>query len=243
MVLGLALMVFMGHGGNAANASATSVSYGSLNHPKGPCGNAGQAPCPAADPGWFPVTSASPTAMTSAIVNSRNFASIQGQFGYVALDTPALVHAFDAHTGNSYYDDDHWVVTVRNASGMRCGIFDFVYDRAHQRMRFSSYGVITSVDPHAMLAFPYLSSSVAVTKLGGQRRLGVKAGTQPGLIFFPIDPSFPVLTSPVHKWAAGGNSALNPMWHIAGSDGQDYFVGADLKVHGQKDLPIAQGQP
>src|SRR2546421_8848497 len=176
VVLGLALMVFIGHGGNVVSASgggpsSGSAGYGSLNHPKGPCGNAGQASCAPADPGWFTVTSASPTAMTSAIVNSRNFASIQGQFGYVALDTPALVHAFDAHTGNSYYDDDHWVVTVRNASGMRCGIFDFVYDRAHQRMRFSSYGVITPLDPRARLAFPYTSSPAAMTKLEGQRGL------------------------------------------------------------------------
>ena len=249
VVLGLALLVFIGHGGNVVNASGggpssgVTAGYGSLNHPKGPCGNAGQASCAPADPGWFTVTSESPTAVTSAIASSRNFASMQGQFGYVALDTPALVHAYDAHTGNSYYDDDHWVVSVRNASGMRCGIFDFVYDRPHQRMRFSSYGVITPLDPHARLAFPYTSSPVAVTKLEGQRRLGVKAETQPELIFFPIDPNFSVLTSPVHKWAGGGNSAMNPMWHMVGSDGQDYFVGADLNVHGQKDLPIAKGQP
>jgi hypothetical protein len=239
VVLGLALMVFIGHGG----PSSGSVVYGSLNHPKGPCGNAGQAPCAAVDPGWFPVTSPSPTVVGAAIANSRNFASMQGQFGYVGLDVPALVHAYGAHTGSSYYDDDHWVVSVRDASGMRCGIFDFVYDRAHQRMRFSSYGVITSLDPHARMAFPYTPSPVAVTKLEDQRRLSLKTGTQPELIFFPIDPNFPGLTSPLHKWTGGGNSALNPMWRIVGSDGQDYFVGADLNVHGQKDLPIAIGQP
>jgi len=84
---------------------------------------------------------------------------------------------------------------------------------------------------------------VAVTKLEDQRRLGMKTGTQAVFIFFPIDPDFPGLTSPVHKWTGGGNSALNPMWHIVGSDRQDYFVGTDLNVHGQKDLPIAIGQP
>lgn len=248
VVLGLALMIFIGHGGNVVSASGGGPSsgsngYGSLNHPKGPCGNAGQASCPAVDPGWFPVTSTSPTVVATAIANSRNFASMQGQFGYVGLDVPALVHAYGAHTGNSYYDDDHWVVSVRDASGMRCGIFDFVYDRLHQRMRFSSYGVITSLDPHARMAFPYTPSPVAVTKLEDQHGLGLKTGTMPELIFFPIDPSFPGLNSPVHKWTGGGNSAMNPMWRIVGSDGQDYFVGADLNVHGQKDLPIAQGQP
>jgi hypothetical protein len=168
---------------------------------------------------------------------------MQGQFGFIGLDIPALVHSYGAHTGDSYYDDDHWVVSVRNASGMRSGIFDFVYDRTHQRMRFSSYGVITSLDPHATMAFPYTPSPVAITKLEDQRRVGIKPGTQPELIFFPIDLRFSILTSPVHRWAGGGNSALNPMWHIVGSDGQNYFVGADLNVHGQRDLPVAEGQP
>src|SRR5438477_3007300 len=103
---------------------------------------------------------------------------------------------------------------------MRCGIFDFVYDRAHERMRFSSYGVITSLDPHATMAFPYTPSPVAVTKLEDQHGLSMKTGTQQELIFFPIDPNFPSLTSPAHKWVSGGNAAMDPMWRIVGSDGQ-----------------------
>src|SRR2546423_5637980 len=72
VVLGLALMVFIGHGGNIASASGGGPTsgpggYGSLNHPKGPCGNAGQAPCSAVDPGWFPITSTSPTVVATAI--------------------------------------------------------------------------------------------------------------------------------------------------------------------------------
>jgi len=249
VVFGLALLIIIGHGNTVASASGGGPSsgitagYGSLNHPKGPCGNAGQADCAAVDPGWFPVASGSPDDVARAITGGRDYVSMQGRFGYVSVDTPALVHAYNAHTGNSYYDDDHWVVSVRDASGMRCGIFDFVYDRAHQRMRFSSYGVITSLDTHARLAFPYIPSSIAIAKLQSQRGLGVLAGTQPELIFVPIDPNYPVVTSAVHKWAGGGNSAMDPMWHIVGSDGLDYFVGADLNVHVQNDLPIAVGQP
>ena len=249
LILGLALMLTIRHYNSTAVASgggpaSNSYSgYGSLHHPKGPCGNTGQAPCAPADPGWFSITSTSPADVATAIAHSENFLSMQGQFGYVSLDTPTLVHAYDAHTGNNYYDDDHWVVSVRNAAGMRCGIFDFVYDRTQQRLRFSSFGVITSLDPHSKQAFPYISLSVAVTQLHNQRKLGVKTGTQPELIFFPIDPSFPVLTSPVHNWAGGGNSAMEPMWLLVGTDGQNYFVGTDLAVHIQQDLPIAKGQP
>src|SRR6266571_6787757 len=98
VVLGLALMVFIGHGGNVVSASgggpsSGSVGYGSLNHPKGPCGNSGQAPCAPVNPGWFPVTSESPNVVAGTIAGSKDFASMKGRFGYVALDTPALVHA------------------------------------------------------------------------------------------------------------------------------------------------------
>ncbi len=178
-----------------------------------------------------------------AIAHSDDYVSMQPQFGYVSLDTPTLVHAFDAHTGNSYYDDDHWVVSVRDAAGTRLGVFDFVYDRTGQRLRFSSFGVLNTPDPHSRQAFPYIPASVAIAQLQKQRHVGVVPGTQPELIFFPIDPNFPILTSPSHKWAGGGNSAMNPMWLIVGSDGQSYFIGTDLVVHVQKDLPVAKGQP
>jgi hypothetical protein len=219
------------------------AGYGSLSHPKGPCGNAAQAPCAPIDPGWFPVGSESPGVIAVSIAASRVFAAMENQYGCASLDTPALVHAYGAHTGMDYYDDDHWVVSVHDASGMRCGLFDFVYDRAHQRMRFSSFGVLTSQDPNSRQAFPYISSPVAVALLQSQRKLNVGAGTQPELIFFPIDPSFPYLNSPVHKWAGGGNSAMNPMWYIVGSDSRDYFIGNNLNVSVRQDLPIANGQP
>ena len=250
VVIGFAVMAMIGHAGNGKTATASGggtvtvpVGYGSLNHAKGACGNAGQAACPAVDPGWFSISIESPTAIATAITKSSDYAGIVSHYGCAALDTPVLVHAYDAHTGNSYYDDDHWVVSARNATGMRCGIFDFVYDRTQQRLRFSSYGVLTAQDPHSALAFPYTSSVTAIAALQSQRKLGVMAGTQPELMFFPIDPSFPVLTSPVHKWAGGGNSAMNAMWHIVGADRHDYFVGTDLHVYVQQDLPIAKGQP
>jgi hypothetical protein len=244
----LAFGLITGHYGSVARASGGSggsvpAGYGALNHAKGPCGNAGQAACPAVNPDWFAVPSASSTAIAAAIANSKEYIAMQGRFGYVAMDVPVLVHAYDAHTGNEYYDDDHWVVSVKDTSGLRCGIFDFVYDRARARMRFSSYGVVTPEDVHAQQAFPYVPASVALAQLQHLRGLNAMAGTHPELIFFPIDPTFPYLTSPVHKWSGGGNSAMSPMWYINGSDGHNYFIGTDLQVYVQAQLPVAKGQP
>ncbi len=245
VVLGIVLITIIGHGNSTVDASGTTTgvapAYGSLNHPKGTCGNASQAPCPVSDPAWVSVGAGSPAAVASAITTNQEFIALASQYRFTSLDIPAQVHAYRAHTGVDYYDDDHWVVSVRNNTGMRCGLFDFVFDRAHSRMRFSSYGVLTAQDPHALQAFPYVSSSAALSRLQTQRKLKVLASTRPELIFFPIDPSFPYLTSPVHKWAGGGNSAMNPMWHMSGSDRHDYFLGADLYVHGQQDLPITRG--
>jgi hypothetical protein len=252
LISGLMLMVMIGHrkpsSATASNGpsqvTTVPIGYGSLNHVKGPCGNNAQQPaCPTPQLNWNSVTSESPASVTKSIEQDVNYISMQSRFGYTSLDTPILVHAFDAHTGISYYDDDHWIVSVRNASGMRCGIFDYVYDRANHRMSFSSYGVITPVDPHHTLAFPYVSATTAIQALWNQRGLQVKAGVQPELIFFPINPSFPILTSPISKWMGGGNSPMLPMWLLVGSDGRNYFVGTDLSVYAQSTLPIATGRP
>ncbi|HEX6483678.1 MAG TPA: hypothetical protein VF043_32940 [Ktedonobacteraceae bacterium] len=247
--LGFGFLIVAGHSGSAASASGggpvgnVPAGYGTQNHAKGPCGNAGQAACPAVNADWFAVPSASSNVVAAAIDNSKEYIAMRGSYGYTAMDAPALVHAYNAHTGNDYYDDDHLVVSVRDASGLRCGIFDFVYDRTHARMRFSSYGVITPEDPYARQAFPYIASSVALAQLQHSRGLHAMGGTQPELIFFPIDPSFPYLTSPVHKWSGGGNSAMSPIWHITGTDGHNYFMGADSQVYDQAQLPVAKGQP
>jgi hypothetical protein len=247
ILVGLVLMVMLGHGGSTAAASGGGPGvpggYGSLNHPKGPCGNAGQSSCGAPNPDWFAIGSETPSAAAAAIAGSKDFLGIAAQHGCSQLDAPAMVYSYGAHTGMDYYDDDHWVVSVHDSTGMRCGLADFVYDRAHKLMRFSSFGVLTPEDPHSRQAFPYVSLSVAVAQLQSQHKLAPLSRTVMKLVFFPIDPSFPYLNSPVHKWAGGGNSAMNPLWHVVGADGHDYFLGEDLHVYTQTDLPIAKGQP
>ncbi len=239
LVIALVLIISWTSSANASGGKPTdgvAVGNGSLNHPKGWCGNGnGQAACSPASPEWTLIT-ANNTA--SAIAANSNFASMRNQYGYTVLDTPTLVHAYQAHTGQDYYDNDHLVVTVKNAAGLRCGIFDFVYDSTHTHIRFSSFGVITALDPHSQLAFPYVSSLQAQSVVHTQLHMDLLVGRQPELIFFPIDASYTNRTSPIHAWAGGGNSAMNPMWYVVGSDAQNYFIGSDLHAHVQQELPI-----
>lgn len=248
IVLGFVFISTVARAGNtsvASSAATVSPGYGTLNHVKGWCGNnANQVACPAAGTSdWFSVSSETSAALTSAISGSNSFRSMMNRYGYQALDTPTLVHAMFAHTGISYYDDDHWVVSVRNAAGQRVGVFDFIYDRANHRMSFSAFGVVTPIDPHAQMAFPYTALSVASAALQKQRHLALMANSSAELVFIPIDPNFRNLNSPVHLWSGGGDSPMDPMWSLIGADGQEYFVGVDQNVYTQANLPLAQGTP
>jgi hypothetical protein len=240
-----------GHGKNTATASGSplqqSISHSS-NQVKGYCGNtAGQPQCPV-DDGWFPASlpgslavssQQASTMITASIVRSNSFTMMQSRFGYVASDTPVLVHAYQAHTGIEYYDLDHWVMSVRDATGRRVGVFDFVYDRINQRMRFSSFGVIPPQDPHAKQAFPYMPVNKAVTLLQQQRGLRAVVASQAELIFFPLDPRYRDIASNRYRWTGGGDSPMNPLWYATTVNRQAYFVGVDARTYIQKDLPVA----
>lgn len=77
----------------------------------------------------------------AAIVGSGGYTSMTTHFGGGALDTPVLVHSYELRpTGVEYEDDDHWIVSLRDASGMKTGMFDYVYDRANHRIRLATFG-------------------------------------------------------------------------------------------------------
>jgi len=240
LFLGVALIVIIGQGRNTASASGGGPP-GSSPAPRHVCGTAGEPACPPDDLDWVSITSESPGVVAAAIARSEHFSMMKGRYNYASLDTPALVKAYGPHTGIQYYDDDHWVVSVQNASSQEVGIFDFVYDRANHRLRFSSFGALGLKNPYIHQAFPYISATMAVAQLKSERNLGVLFGKQPELIFFPIDPHWRDLSSPAHLWKGGGDAPTNPMWHLVGTDGHDYFVGGDLHTYTHDKLPFAPG--
>jgi hypothetical protein len=68
------------------------------------------------------------------------------------------------------------------------------------------------------------------------------SGHQPELMFFPIDPQWRDVHSPKHSCSGGGDSPMEPMWHIIGADGHEYFVGVNMQIYERRDLPLAPAQ-
>lgn len=235
MVLGIALLsaflLVFGVGKSIASDTTTPpVGPGSLDHPKAWCGQSGQPVC-RNDPGWFSVTSEQPDAIVQAMKKSPEYVMLQKRAGYVELDTPVRVRSLQMHTGIAYYDLDHWVTSARNTVRVRVGLFDFVYDAASQRLRFASFGVIQSGDVHAHMAFPYVAGTQVLAKLQRQPGVHLMAASQPELVFFQLDPRYRDLSSSKYRWYGGGDSPLNPLWHVVGIAGNNYFMGNDLHAY------------
>jgi hypothetical protein len=179
--------------------------------------------------------------VSAAIAQSDIFKTINASHGGIALDLPALVHTMATPSGYDYYDDDHWVVSVRDGKSQQVGLYDFVYDRANSRVRFASYGALTPKDPRFGHAFPSVAPSAAIDRLQAERRLAAKAGVQPDLVFFPLADD--VQGGQVTRSWTGGGSPMDAMWRVTGTDGATYFIGQDLHVYDYASLPIKAGRP
>jgi hypothetical protein len=187
------------------------------------------------------VADSSPGAAARAIAGSGWFASIKKTHGIQTPDLPALAHTLASPSGYDYYDDDHWVVSVRDAGNKQVGIFDFVYDSSHQRIRFAGYAVLRPGDPLYGHAFPKAQPAAALQRLQAERGMSAKAGAQPQLVFFPPDQQH-FGAQAKQLWGAGGSSPIDAIWRVPGANGVNYYVGSDQHVYELKDLPIGNGK-
>ena len=235
MVVGViilcALLLVLGVGKSIARTTVVfPVGPGSLNHAKGWCGQSGQPACRSSI-GWLSAASEQPGEIAHVMMSSSEYVMLRKRAGYATLDIPVCVHSLHMNTGIAYYDMDHWVASARSTVGVRVGLFDFVYDAAHKRLRFASFGIITPGDVHAHAAFPYAVGTQVLAKLQRLPGIHLMAASQPELVFFQIDPRYRDLRSNKHRWYAGGDSPMNPLWHVVGVAGNDYFVGPDLHTY------------
>ena len=214
---------------------AVSAGCGTQPHVSTGATGAQSTPAPTLTP--IPLDLDSPAVVAQVIASDPTVRAVKDRIDTQALDTPALVYYLSGHGGPVFTDLDHWVVTTRDASGRRVGVFDFHYIRSQHALRGGSAGVITPRDPNSAAAFPWLTSATAVERLHVLRGLAPAAGTALRLIWFSIDSRWRDPGSPL-KWYGGGEAAMDPMWQIQATDGVTYYVGQDLKVYVYDDLPI-----
>ncbi len=197
-------------------------------------------------PQWVTVTSSSPAAVQTAVVDSHMYqevaAAAQTQLGQTlkqgTLGRPVLVHAYRPTPGMT----DVWVVPVLASPGSQqvTALLDFAYDATNQRIRPLSFaGPFVQGDPEYGQPFPRYSASQASALFAAARVAQPAPSSQPELIYFPAN--LDKITGPTAtvKWTAGGQFADLAIWRIPGADGRDYLVGNDGKVYPASQLPLA----
>ncbi|WIG58185.1 MAG: hypothetical protein OJF49_000930 [Ktedonobacterales bacterium] len=202
------------------------------------CGLDGLPNCPVPQD-WISLPSALPGDVLSAIAGSQAFKMLHSRYQFTTLDLPVLVHTLSPFAPDDYYANDHWVTAVRDARNAEAGLFDFVFDRAHQRIRFAGYGALRSTDPQYGHPFPFVSAQEALGRLQSERKLAVMTGTTPELVFFLVDSNWIGPEAP-HHWTSGGNFPSDPVWMVTGSDGKHYIVGQDTHVYTPSMIPVVQ---
>lgn len=194
---------------------------------------------PASDtrPDWIDVSGSSPQAAGQLV----STLSIPYRDPTVSLkpDTALLVHPIRMHTGSDVNDCPHFVVAERDASGHVAAIADYVYDYPHARVRLSNVGMIPPSDPRYDAPYPYLTESAAAALVTSSRHVGVKSDPAPELVFLPLDMGLPGHPGKAEGWRGGGAWPTDPIWLVAGPDGQDYFVGTDQHVYTIDEIPLS----
>ncbi|MBA3825666.1 MAG: hypothetical protein H0X24_17430 [Ktedonobacterales bacterium] len=84
-------------------------------------------------------------------------------------------------------------------------------------------------------SLPDAGSASATVK--SKHGINPKPGTQPQLVYFPFN--FTDQWRGKIHWTAGGIGPDDPIWRIAGTDGQDHFVGNDGQAFHLSELPLA----
>ncbi|HKT37585.1 MAG TPA: hypothetical protein VJR48_04390, partial [Ktedonobacterales bacterium] len=145
------------------------------------------------------------------------------------LGTPLLVRGL-APQGIAIAD--YYVLPIMDAHGVITDIGEFELNVTHTALRFAA---TTSFDGR----YPIVRQSpgAAITAVRVQRHVAMKPGTQPYLVFFPID-AYDLETGKV-VWKAGGLWPGEPLWLVPGSDGQNYLYGNDGKVYAQREIPMS----
>lgn len=187
--------------------------------------------------GWIPLTSNSSSAIIAAARKSTLFnVNRKGNGDFLKdlshLETPILVRALQ--TPGSVVMPDYYVIPIDNAKGAMVGAAELELNASHTSVQVTSIVTYTSPHPHGQVS--HVAKSAALTDLTSQRRVVLRSGAQPQLVYIPIDAA--LLETGRVTWNGGGTSPTDPVWLIPGADGQNHIVGADGHAYAMSSVPV-----
>jgi len=187
--------------------------------------------------GWIPLKSTSSSALIAAARQSTLFnVNRKGKGDFLKdlshLETPVLVRALQ--TPGSVVMPDYYIIPIDNAKGQMVGAAELELNASHTSVQVTSIVTYTSAHRHGQVS--HVAKSAALTDLSSQRRIALRSGAQPQLVYIPIDAA--ALETGEIVWNGGGTSPTDPVWLIPGADGQNHLVGADGHAYEMSSVPV-----
>ena len=199
------------------------------------CGVPGKPACPTPNPGWVSLASTAPGAVLTAMKQTWIFNIDLNDGGdhindLSHLGTPLLVRGLSpvGHTNPDFY-----ALAIMDANGTVTDVGVFELNDDHTALRFTA---ISSVTPRYSVA--QQASATAVAAVRNQRHVSSGPAASPYLIYISSINASDLETGTI-VWHAGGLGAMDPLWLVPGSDGQNYIFGNDGKVYAQREIPMS----
>ncbi len=229
-LLGLAVMVF-------AVAVIIACGQSAQAQPSATATNAGTTSA-SLPPGWIPLRSQAPADIIAAARQSPLFqVNRSGNGDYLTdlshLGTPVLVQGYPPTSGVTLPDYD--IIPVLDAaSGSSVGAVVAELNATHTALHVQS--IDTYAIPRAHGAIAQIALPRALSALASQAHTQPLSAMPPRLVYLNINPQG--IDQGTLNWTGGGILPDDPVWLIAGADGQQHIIGTDGHAYLPNQLPI-----
>src|SRR5258708_2357797 len=212
------------------------------------CGAPGQAACSSQPSAWIPLRSNASADILAAARQSTLFAENRSDTGDHAHDLthlggPVFVQAMQpggttapsgAAAGAVW--PDFYVIPILDIQGNTTDAAEAQLNPAHTALHVVA--IVTYTHPRPAGTVTAVAMADAVAAVAAQAHTTVRAGSQPRLVYVPIDAAAQEIGKIV--WTAGGESPADPLWLIPGADGHDRVAGTDARLYTSAQLPVMQ---
>lgn len=134
-----------------------------------------------------------------------------------------------------------WVVPVVDQNQIPLALLTFIYDPSQQAVRESEFAAVTGNMFYTTHRFTSIDAQGALSAVTNAHHTQILAGRTPELVYFPGD--LAGLEAGRHHWISGGTVAIDPVWRVAGTDGQWHYVDHDGKAHLSGEIPVDPSKP